>query len=90
MFGNILFLWNGNYGRLQIVGKNIKATKNITAKSCISTHKASSLVFKCRLCFIQIKLKKKANRLTKNEQLTHIEFKNPYEFFAFLEVSEGH
>ena len=90
MFGNKLFLWNGNDRRLQILEKNIKPIKNITAKSCISTYKACWLVFSCRLCSMQIKLKKQANHLRENEQLTHIEHKNPYEFFSSLDVSKGH
>lgn len=36
------------------------------------------------------KEKKKGNHLRENEQLMHIEYKNPYEFFSSLEVSKGH
>lgn len=34
--------------------------------------------------------KMKANHLRENEQLMHIEYKNPYEFFYFSEVRKGH
>lgn len=86
----LLFLRNGNDGRLQIAGKMSLNLPKYCSK-ILYEHTQSLLV----CLFVQAvlyanKTKKKENHLRESEQLMHTEYKNPRVFFSVLEVSKGH
>lgn len=77
----LLFLRNGNDGRLQIAGKMSLNLPKYCSK-ILYEHTQSLLV----CLFVQAvlyanKTKKKENHLRESEQLMHTEYKNPHEFF---------